>query len=54
MVIGYFIYEWTLFGPAALVEVPVNVGQMTVGLLVSMPLVKAVWRRMPQLKEKFR
>jgi uncharacterized membrane protein len=54
MVLGYFLYEWILFGPAALAEVPVNIGQLTVGLLVSLPLVKAVWRRLPYLREEFK
>ncbi|MEM2901949.1 MAG: ECF transporter S component [Candidatus Bathyarchaeia archaeon] len=50
MVTGYFIYEWILFGPAAFVEVPVNLGQAVIGLIVAIPLVKAVWARIPQLK----
>ncbi|MEM2896802.1 MAG: ECF transporter S component [Candidatus Bathyarchaeia archaeon] len=53
MVLGYFIYEWFLFGPAALVEIPVNVGQLIVGLIVSIPLAKTVLRIMPHLKKEF-
>jgi len=43
MVIGYFIYEAYILGlgvEIALVEVPFNIGQMTVGLIVSIPIVK--------------
>jgi uncharacterized membrane protein len=54
MVLGYFLYEWALFGVGALNEIPVNIGQFTVGLLISMPLVKALWRRLPRLKEEFK
>jgi uncharacterized membrane protein len=50
MVTGYFLYEWILFGPAAFVEVPVNLGQAIIGLIVATPLVKAIRARMPQLK----
>jgi len=53
MVLGYFIYEWFLFGPAAFAEVPVNIGQLTVGLIVSIPLTKAVLRIMPYLQKEF-
>ena len=50
MVLGYFLYEQFFLGVAALVEVPVNIGQMTVGLLVAVPLVRALWRAMPSLR----
>ena len=45
MVIGYFIYEWFLFGSAAIVEVPINIGQMTIGGAISIPLTGAILRR---------
>ncbi|MBS7640167.1 MAG: ECF transporter S component [Candidatus Bathyarchaeia archaeon] len=54
MVLGYFIYEafliGTLFGieAIAIAEVPVNIGQMVVGLIVAVPIarvIKAVFRR---------
>jgi len=49
MVLGYFLYETYLFGlGAALVEVPVNVGQVTVGLIVSVPLVRTVLKIIPK------
>jgi len=53
MVAGYFLYEQLLLGVAAIAEVPVNIGQMTVGLIVSIPVVRAVWARMPSIKKEF-
>lgn len=52
MVLGYFLYQIGVlgFGWAALAEVPFNVGQVSVGLLVSIPLVRAVWKRMPHFQ----
>ena len=45
MVMGYFIYEWFLFGSAAIVEVPINIGQMIIGGAISIPLTGAILRR---------
>ena len=50
MVTGYFLYEQFFLGVAALVEVPSNVGQMSVGLIVAIPLVRAVRRYLPSLR----
>lgn len=56
MVMGYFIYQYFFLGPlfgyevVALAEVPINIGQMTVGLIVSLPIVRAVRRSLPFLK----
>jgi uncharacterized membrane protein len=52
MVLGYFLYEIGVlgFGWAALAEVPFNVGQASVGMLVSIPLVRAISKRMPRFK----
>ena len=50
MVIGYFLYEQFFLGVAAIAEIPVNIGQMTVGLIVSIPVVRGVWRSLPSLK----
>lgn len=44
MVLGYFLYEQLILGVAAFAEVPFNVGQVTVGLLVSLPLYRAISR----------
>jgi len=56
MVAGYFIYQhfflWWLFSipVVAIAEIPVNIGQMIVGLIVSIPLVRAISRALPLLK----
>jgi len=53
MVSGYFLYQWFLYGPAALIEIPVNIGQSLIGILISVPLIKAIWKRAPWIKETF-
>jgi len=51
MVLGYFLYEQFIMGKAtAAVEIPVNIGQMLIGLIVAIPVVKIVLRSFPQLK----
>lgn len=52
MVLGYFLYEMNILGLgwAALAEVPFNIGQVSVGLLVAMPLVRAIKKRMPRFE----
>lgn len=56
MVSGYFIYQqfflWPLFSipVLAIAEIPVNFGQLIVGLIVSIPLVRAILRALPFLK----
>lgn len=53
MVAGYFIYEQLFLGyslPAALVEVPFNIVQMIIGLIVAVPTMYVVQRVFPQLK----
>jgi len=50
MVAGYFLYEQFFLGVAAVGEIPINVGQMSVGLIVSIPLVRAVRRYLPSLR----
>ncbi len=51
MVIGYFLYEQLILSEAgAIVEIPVNIGQMMVGLIVAIPVVQIVLRSLPQLK----
>lgn len=58
MVLGYFLYQrfliYPLFGieAVAILEVPVNIGQMLVGATVALPIAKIVWRALPILKEK--
>jgi len=56
MVIGYFIYQQFFLGPlfgyyvVAIAEIPVNIGQMTIGLIVALPIVRAIWRSLPSIK----
>ena len=53
MVFGYFLYEQLALGyplAAALVEVPFNLIQMGVGLVIAIPVVHAVRQVVPQLK----
>jgi uncharacterized membrane protein len=53
MTIGYFIYEQLVLGypiALALAEVPFNIFQVVVGLIVAVPIMHAVFRVFPQLK----
>jgi uncharacterized membrane protein len=53
MVMGYFLYEQLALGypfAAALLEVPFNLVQMTVGLVIAIPVMHAILRFFPQLK----
>ncbi len=56
MVTGYFLYEQFALGypfAAALAEVPLNLGQVAVGLIIAVPIMVAVQRVFPQLKSYF-
>src|SRR3990170_4986275 len=50
MVTGYFLYQQFFIGPLfgisviAVAEIPINIGQMLVGLAVSIPIVRTIWR----------
>lgn len=53
MIIGYFFYQQLALGfplSAALLEIPFNLVQMLVGLVVAIPVMHAVLRVFPQLK----
>lgn len=53
MVVGYFLYETLVLGyPVALavVEIPFNIIQMLIGLLIAVPIMHAALRIFPQLK----
>ncbi len=58
MVIGYFLYETLLavLFPGleifAIAEIPLNIGQMLVGLIIAVPIMHAVLRIFPQLKSQ--
>lgn len=49
MVSGYFIYQQFMLGVAAIVEVPVNMGQAIIGAAVAIPLYKA-FRKVSRLQ----
>ncbi len=42
MVAGYFMYEQLILGYAAAVEVPFNIGQVLVGIAISLPAYKSL------------
>jgi uncharacterized membrane protein len=51
MVTGYFLYEQLVLGSAAaFAEVPFNIVQLLVGLAIAVPIMHAVQRVFPQLK----
>jgi uncharacterized membrane protein len=51
MVVGYFLYEQIALGKiGAVFEMPINIGQMLIGLIVAIPIVRFVFRSFPQLK----
>ncbi|MCW4006952.1 MAG: ECF transporter S component [Candidatus Bathyarchaeota archaeon] len=53
MVAGYFVYEVVVLGypvAVAAVEVPFSLVQMTVGLIIAIPIVHTVTKVFPQLK----
>ncbi len=50
MVAGYFLYEQFYLGVAAVTEIFFNIIQMSVGLIVSIPIVRAVRRYLPSIR----
>jgi uncharacterized membrane protein len=55
MILGYFLYEAFALSygvSAALVEVPFNIVQMTVGLVVAVPVYQVILRVFPQLRNQ--
>jgi uncharacterized membrane protein len=51
MVTGYFLYETLVLGQAtAYSEIPLNIGQMLIGLIIAIPITRFVLRSFPQLK----
>ncbi len=51
MVAGYFLYEQLVLGKTtAILEIPINIGQMLIGLIVAIPIVRIILRSIPQLK----
>ncbi len=60
MVLGYFIYQYFLIGPLfqieviAIAEVPINLGQMIVGIVVSIFLFRSIQRYLPSLQSNYK
>jgi len=58
MVLGYFIYEMFIIGwlfniqAVAIAEIPINIGQMTVGALIALPTAKMIQHAFTQLRKK--
>ncbi len=58
MVFGYFLYQLFFLFPlfnievVAIVEIPVNIGQMIIGAIVALPVAKIVLRTIPYLKDR--
>lgn len=58
MVSGYFLYQTFLIYPLfnievlAILEIPVNIGQMIIGAIVALPVAKIVLRSVPYLRDK--
>jgi len=58
LVAGYFLYETLLamlfpgLEILAIVEIPLNIGQMLAGLIIAVPIMHAVLRIFPQLKSQ--
>ena len=58
MVSGYFLYQRFLIYPlfnievVAILEIPVNIGQMIIGAIVALPVARIVLRSIPYLREK--
>ena len=51
MVTGYFLYETLILGQVgAILEIPFNFMQLTIGLIVSIPLYKSVLRILPKYR----
>jgi uncharacterized membrane protein len=51
MVTGYFLYEQIVLGKTtAILEIPLNIGQMLIGLIIALPISRFVLRGFPQLK----
>ena len=56
MVLGYFLYETLILGypyTLAALEIPFNIVQMLIGLIIAVPVMHAVLRVFPQLKSQF-
>ena len=48
IIIGYFLYEYYLFGPAAIAEIPVNIAQVVIGTIISTIIISALTPKLPR------
>ena len=48
MVIGYFLYQQLMLGVAAIIEIPINIGQMMIGAIIAIPLARSIKTRIPK------
>lgn len=53
MVLGYFLYEQLVLGYYAIAEVPFNIAQVLVGILIAVPTVSTLSRRLPSSSRRF-
>ena len=58
MVSGYFLYQTLLLFPlfgieaVAIAEIPINIGQMLIGSILALPIIRILQRSLPQLKNQ--
>jgi hypothetical protein len=58
MVSGYFLYQTLLLFPlfgieaVAIAEIPINIGQMLIGSILALPIIRILQRSLPQLKNR--
>lgn len=46
MILGYFLYEQLILGVAAVIEIPINLGQVMIGSAISMPIARSIRTRL--------
>ncbi|UCG36732.1 MAG: ECF transporter S component [Candidatus Bathyarchaeota archaeon] len=51
MVSGYFFYQQFFLDVAAFFEIPFNIAQMLVGMVIAVPLTRIIRRSIPSIKE---
>jgi uncharacterized membrane protein len=57
MVLGYYLYQFFIIGSlfqievVAIAELPINVGQMIVGIVITIPMIKSIKKYLPFLNQ---
>lgn len=46
MILGYFLYEQLVLGVAAVIEIPINLGQVMIGSAISIPISRSIRTRL--------